>query len=745
MSVLFHKTRRAARFFSLSPISLYATWRIWRSGEFDRDFYLECHPTLNQLFRLFPERHYVVFGEAAGFQPSLAFSPRAYRELNPDLSDVQAPFLHYVRYGKRENRLTRSSPNGGALKGEMLPPVLRPAPLGQKTARVAVVVHIYYADLWEEISGTIERAGLDHDLFVTITDHGTLSEGLSDRIRHTWPDARVVTMPNHGRDIFPFVHLLNSGLLAPYEAVCKIHTKRSPHREDGDVWRRHLIDGLLPAEAAAERLERFLADPRAALWVADGQHYEGKHWWGSNYENTVALLARVEIRPDPDRLSFPAGSMYWLKPPVLAMIRGMQLDQDDFELEAAQVDGTLAHAFERAMGHIVAAGDLKILQTSDLSETRTAEPAPVGPTYVSAFYLPQFHRIPENDAWWGQGYTEWQAAASARPQFEHHAQPALPSALGFYDLLQPRIMAEQASLARKSGIDAFCVYFYCFDGETLLEGPLRNLLNEPEVDFPFYLCWANESWRRNWDGLSGEVLVDQTYAAGFEEKLVEAAVPYLKDRRYQRPDGSRPRFVIYRPEDMPDPEASVAALRAAWRTVGVGEVELGAVQFHVSGGSDVPPDLFDFLVEMPPHGLVTPADYLVGGPTSQDLDEPGAIKPSPGFSGLIYDYEAVIANSIAENDERPVNLIAGVMPSWDNTARRGRLAHIAYGANPVRFARWLCELSRHRLAGSYRRELMINAWNEWGEKAALEPSRQYDTAWLDALRSWRDATKKGEP
>ncbi len=735
-----HKLRRAAHFFSPSPLALYATWKIRRSGLFDRAFYRACHPTLNPLFHRFPERHYVIFGEAAGLQPNPVFSPTAYRQLNPDLGHLKAPFLHYIRYGKGENRLVRHAPSGGALSGEMLPPVLRPANDAHPPEAVALVVHVYYPDLWEEIAEKIEAAELDHDLFVTYTDQGPLTEGLAERIEARFPAARVIAMPNHGRDIFPFVHLVNSGLLSPYRAICKIHTKRSPHREDGDDWRRHLIAGLLPEGRMQACLDRFLGDPLAGIWVADGQLYDGRHWWGSNRTQTSDMLARIEVHVDEDKLSFPAGSMYWLKPSIVAMIRGLQLDQDDFELEAAQVDGTPAHAFERAIGYIAAAGGLHIRQTTELMSPPAA-PAPLppitAPAYVSAFYLPQFHRIAQNDAWWGKGYTEWQATVAAKPQFAGHAQPALPGALGFYDLMRPRFMAEQADLARRAGIDAFCVYYYWFDGQTLLDGPLQRLLRKPEIDFPFYLCWANESWRRNWDGMSGEVLIDQTYRPDFEQDLAAATLPYMRDPRYQRPDGSRPRFVIYRPEDLPDPEASVAALRTEWHALGIGAVELGAVQFHVPGASEIPDGLFDFLVEMPPHGLVTPADYIVGGPEGQADRSMPQVQPAPGFSGLIYDYDAVIENALDTGRDRPANLIAGVMPSWDNTARRGRRAHIAYGGNPVSFARWLRGISQYRLAGSYRNELMINAWNEWAEKAVLEPSRQYDTAWLDALADWR--------
>lgn len=749
LRVFFHRLIRSLKFLSLNPVVFYSTWEIRRSGLFDKAFYRGCHPTLNALFLRFPERHYVIFGEAAGFQPNPVFSPTAYRRLNEDLRNLRAPFLHYVRYGKRENRVIRLDPSAGALRGPLLPPVLRQRADAPEPAEFAIVVHIYYPDLWEELAATIKAAGIEHDLFVTYTNQGALSEDLPGRVQADFPEARVIAMPNHGRDIFPFVHLVNSGLLSPYRAVCKIHTKKSPHRPDGDEWRRHLIAGLLPAQETRARLDRFLVDPTAALWVADGQHYEDARWWGANQAPTAKLLNRVEIRPDANVLSFPAGSMYWLKPLMLSMIRGLRLDQDDFELETAQVDGTTAHAFERALGYIASHAGLRICQASTLAYPPAApdEGAPqitvTPPAYVSAFYLPQFHRTTENDAWWGQGYTEWQASAAAKPQFQGHAQPALPAALGFYDLMRPEVMGEQAALARRAGIDAFCSYFYWFDGKTLLDGPLQQLLERPEIDFPFYLCWANESWRRNWDGLSGEVLIEQTYAEDFEQEMAAAALPYMRDPRYQRPDGTRPRFVIYRPEDLPNPEASVAALRTEWHALGVGPVELGAVRFHVQGAQFVPEGLFDFYIDMPPHGLVVEEDYLFGGPAGNRLE----IEVEPGFSGLIYDYDAVINASLDPRRLLPADTIAGVMPSWDNTARRGRMAHIAYGANPGSFARWLRGMSTQRLAGSYRQELMINAWNEWAEKAVLEPSRQYDTAFLDVLADWRRTAtdRKGRP
>ncbi len=702
---------------------------IARSDLFDRHFYRGTNPRMHPLSRLFPERHFVLKGEALGLRPNPDFCPRAYLRHNPDLTaKVRHPFQHYIRYGRHEQRVTKDLPPRH--QSEQVPlPVLRP--LAQKR-RFAIVVHLYYHDMWDELADAIKMSGVEADIYVTYVRFVEARTDLPDRVRRDFPQAMIHQVPNHGRDIFPFVHLVNSGALAGYEAVCKIHSKKSPHRDDGDAWRRHLVEGILSTQTAP-RLRRFLDDPEAAFWVADGQVFSGADWWGSNAARARDLLRRVELPMAEQDLTFPAGSIYWLKPLMIDMIRGMRLRVHDFEPEQAQVDGTSAHAMERALGYLAQTAGQRCVQATDLDRRRT--PAPRHrPRYVSAFYLPQFHPVPENDAWWGKGFTEWTNVARAEPAFAGHNQPVLPGELGHYDLRLTEVMAEQDALRRQAGIDAFCVYHYWFDGRRILETPIDQLCAS-EVDFPFYLCWANESWRRNWDGLSGEVLLDQSYGAGFAEALARNVAPHMQDRRYQRPDGQRPRFVIYRPDDMPDPARAVADMRATWRALGVGEVELGAVRFHLGRDEAVAEDLFDFWIEMPPHGLVGEHDYLVGGPAAPDPHIPLA----PGFKGLIYDYSrlAETATDPAYTATLPVQTIAGVMPSWDNTARRGSGAHIAHGATPASFSRWLDRIAQHRIEGSYRQELFVNAWNEWAERAMLEPTERYADANIRALAAFR--------
>ena len=718
----------------LHPYRLRYLWLIRRSGLFDRQFYRASNPKIHWLFQIFPERHYILMGEAAGLYPNPDFSPIAYLRHNHDVAQSGAPpFEHFLRAGRHEHRLTRDLPQYVAAGGTTVEALRGP---GINQARQAAVVHLYYPELWSEFRDHLRAADLAFDLYVTLTHRGEETLEVKSRIEADWPGARVVILPNRGRDIYPFLHLLNAGWLDHYAAVCKLHSKRSPHRQDGDLWRDHLTRGILPDAETAPLLAQFLAEADSAVWVADGQHYEGTQWWGNNLARCRQLLARVEIAPDPDQLDFPAGSIYWLKPAVLDMLRGLALSFEDFDIEMGQTDGTVAHAVERALGMICAAGGQRIRQTAEL-RTAAATPPPAAaapaPGFVSAFYLPQFHPVAQNDAWWGKGFTEWTSVSRAKPQFASHDQPALPADLGFYDLRLTTVMGEQAALARSAGIDAFCVYHYWFDGNRLLEEPMERLLNRIDVDFPFYLCWANESWRRNWDGLSGEVLMAQSYAPGFAADLARSLIPYFRDPRYQRPDGSRPRFVIYRPEDMPDPAAAVAEMRATWRHEGIGEVELGAVLFHLDGDSPVAEDLFDFWIEMPPHGLVrADEDYLFGGALGNRMP----VGVSPGFDGVVYDYGHAQKASLNQDylTHLPANTIAGVMPSWDNTARRGSRAHVAWGANPIRFWRWLTDLRQHRLDRSYRGEIMINAWNEWAEKAILEPSARYGHGYLNALR-----------
>jgi len=686
------------------------------------------------MVKIMPLRHFILRGEVAGLQPSERFLPAEYLRANPDVMDLNIhPLRHYLFFGADENRplsMPWIDPGDTCLS---LIPVLRKSE-NPSNKRIGVAVHLFYHELWQEISDQLKALTLPFDLFVTVTIKDGHKEVIR-QIKEKHPEATVVPMPNHGRDIFPFLHLLKSGLFENHSAVLKIHTKKSPHRVDGEKWRNHLIGSLLGSDGNADLLaNRILSDPEIGFVVADGQVFSDEKWWGSNRARTRDLLLRVGIDLRSHSLRFPAGSIYWMTPPVLRTLRGLNLDAGNFEKEGGQLDGTMAHVMERAMGFLAASGKLRIDQVSEVLGADWREPPALNTEVkINAFYLPQFHPFPENDAWWGKGFTEWHGVVRAQPNFHGHQQPKLPTDLGFYDLRLAETLEQQSRLAKCNGVDAFCVYFYWFDGKRLLEKPTDIVLENPDIEFPFFFCWANEKWTRSWDGMTSDVLMDQNYLEGFEESLAEDLAPYFADKRYERHEG-KPKFIIYRPNSIPNASTRVSNLRKALADRGFPEIHLGAALFHAAENSveDFADD-FDFFVEIPPHGLVGQPDFLFGGDPLESIgNDPAPIRPAPGFRGLVYDYQAVIQNSLQE-DRYPeairAKLRRGLMLGWDNTARRGRDAHVAWGCNPSSFHLWLRE--RLRVAGENSEpELYINAWNEWAEGTMLEPDEQFHDSFL---------------
>ena len=344
-----------------------------RSPEFDRDFYIASNPRLRRLFRLAPERHYALFGEAAGLCPNPGFSPRAYLYHNPDLAAAGTPPLrHYLERGRAEGRIVLVAGDPGDAATLALPRV-GPGDRPDPAAPVAVALHLFYHDMWAEFAALLARQSFGFDLYVTLTGTDADTAATRAAIIAAFPGARVWAMPNHGRDIFPFLHLAGSGLFQGYAAVCKLHGKKSPHRGDGDAWRQSLAEGILGEPARTDaRLRAFLADANAAIWVGDGHLASGDDWWGINRDRAGAILARAGLDTRRRALRFPAGSIYWIRPALLERLVALGLGAADFEPEQALVDGTTPHAVERVLGVLADGCGLAMRESADLDRTAGA-------------------------------------------------------------------------------------------------------------------------------------------------------------------------------------------------------------------------------------------------------------------------------------------------------------------------------------------------------------------------------------
>jgi lipopolysaccharide biosynthesis protein len=361
---------------------------------------------------------------------------------------------------------------------------------------------------------------------------------------------------------------------------------------------------------------------------------------------------------------------------------------------------------------------------------------------VICFYLPQFHPIPENDAWWGKGFTEWTNVAQARPLFAGHYQPHIPADLGFYDLRLEETRIAQAELAREHGIGGFCYYHYWFNGKMLLERPFNEVLASGKPDLPFCLCWANENWTRRWDGLEQEILAEQNYAEYDPIQHADWLSAAFTDKRYIRIN-DRPLFLVYRADQIPNIDTVIRKWRSQAAKKGLPELYLCAVknnQYSLSDADTIDAG-FDALVEFHPN----PQD-LQGA--AENLKQVTIIRRFNEFIDrfklndilskrsdcVAYDYARIVGNVI-RRPKTAQKTFPCVFPGWDNTSRR-RFGITAVKNNTVSlYSQWL-EDSLNRVADHANAEqiVFINAWNEWAEGCHLEPDIKNGRSFLEATQ-----------
>lgn len=343
-----------------------------------------------------------------------------------------------------------------------------------------------------------------------------------------------------------------------------------------------------------------------------------------------------------------------------------------------------------------------------------------------AYYLPQMYPTPENDRWWGKGTTEWNNVSRAVPQFLGHYQPRLPGELGFYDLRLKENITRQIELAKLYGIFGFCFYYYWFDGHRMLDKPLDLFINSKDLNFPFCLCWANESWRSTFSsGASETILIEQRNTEESYKRFIEDFSDYLYDERYYDINGKKV-IIVYKPYDIPKPHQVISYWREYCKNKGIGELYIIGC-WRRGEKYDLLEIGFDAVAEFQPGSLPNKGKNIT--------NEVEIINNK--FIGNIFDYADLVKSKLYAENFKKKKLYNAIFPMWDNTPRRNDRGGVIYHrSTPLLYKKWLKDIIFH-----YRNRkdieddiVFINAWNEWGEGAYLEPDKYYGYAYLNATK-----------
>lgn len=470
--------------------------------------------------------------------------------------------------------------------------------------------------------------------------------------------------------------------------------------------------GYYPADGntAVEHLEdlrykgaEYLVIPNVALWWLDfypefKQHLESQYTELARYQDVCLIYA--------------------LRHPL----QGDDVRTNKLTVDLANRANGVARATSnrsRSSEHTTAVVEPAIRVRHPVRTTQDAMDNDAHPRLI-AFYLPQFHPIPENDEWWGEGFTEWRNVAKADPLFPGHYQPHIPGDLGFYDLRCPETREHQSELAKEYGIHGFCYYHYWFEGKRLLERPFNEILSAGKPDFPFCLCWANDPWSRKWDGRTQDLLMPQSYSPEDDLAHIRCLLPALGDPRAIHVDG-RPLFLVYRAKHLPDAQRTMDTWRDEAGKAGLKGLYLMAVETAWDLGWDATEVGFDAKVLFQPQ-----FGRLITSATRMPIIDKDNLQ--------VYDY-ATTWPILAQPESVSYRRYETVCPSWDNTARVRESAVVLHECEPAEYGKWLHDaLIRAQAFPESEQLVFLNAWNEWAEGCHLEPDLRHGRSYLEETR-----------
>lgn len=374
---------------------------------------------------------------------------------------------------------------------------------------------------------------------------------------------------------------------------------------------------------------------------------------------------------------------------------------------------------------------------------------------IIALYLPQFHPIPENDRWWGPGFTEWTNVVKAKPLFKGHVQPKIPADLGFYDLRLPETREAQASLAREAGVSGFCYYHYWFGGKQLLERPFNEVLKSGKPDFPFCLCWANHSWsNKTWNRKSrlqaNSMLIEQTYP-GDEDDIAHflSVLPAFRDPRYMTVEG-KPIFFLYNPWTHPRVREWISLWRKLAEEHGLKGLYLVAMcdstlafkqnadgtRTIASPNLDSSAEIFQSVLDMGFDAVNSfgrrRGEMLSKGKYMELFKT--ALRKVGIPVGAYYDYAKTVRGFFAPEDKWE-NVIPTIMPNWDRSPRAALYDGVYVGATPEAFKKHILQaIEMIKDKTPEHQILILKSWNEWGEGNYVEPDQEFGHGWLEAIK-----------
>lgn len=609
---------------------------------------------------------------------------------------------------------------------------------------VSIAVHIYLSH--ENEAGTIARwlnnIPCSFDLLVSLPEEID-SQVAKERLKTLVPTLKKVLTCSASNQGEPLVSMITGfgNRLQQYDIIGNFHLgKEVTDNETAEKYAEKCLNLLLgePATSGGRLghiFQKLKTNIKFVYAESTLQYYQDCSRWGE-----FQLLARQLLKDtsspslnDFPVIEFPESGMLWARSNCLLELSKLSKTVNDLSSNDTLAPDALEQTLRRLT--LISANQqagkcLRLHQEDSIKDyiyyeeqKDYSESIKHTDTKILAYYLPQFHPIPENDEWHGKGFTEWTKVRAANPLFNGHYQQHIPhSDIGYYLLDTPETLRKQADLMKKSGVYGQVFYHYWFGGKLILERPAQLLLETGDIEMPFCFCWANENWTRRWDGNESEILLGQNYSAQDAAAFIDYLMPFFKDERYIKID-ERPVLFVYRPSSI---ENHTEYLKI-WEEKCTAE------------GLKKP-----YVVAVLTRGATNPRDYEMDAGVERILHDwtDGAVPELKhnlatyeNMNGSVLAYSAVADFYRNQTERKPFTYFRSLAPMWDNTARYGPQALLLHGSTPKLFQDWLEDSITYTVSNlpSDRRFILINAWNEWAEGAHLEPDTRYGYSYLNSI------------